>query len=80
MPIDFPKLCHDFLAWAQAGHQAIMWLSGATGLSAGLLLVILAYLGRNVLKFLMKLVLVAAIILFLLSWCAGSGLPLPGTA
>lgn len=80
MEFDFQTLVNTFLHWINEGHEAILWLSGVTGLSSTLILLILIGFGKDIARFfinLLKVVLIGALILFLLSWYVQSGHTLP---
>lgn len=80
MEFDIQSLINTFLHWINEGHEAILWLSGITGLSSTVIIMLILGFGKNIAQFflnLLRLVLLAAIILFLLSWWVQSGHPLP---
>ena len=71
LQFDIQALINAFLHWINEGHEAIMWLSGVTGISSTVLLVMIVCFGRNIADFVLKLlrfVLFVAIIMFLLCW------------
>lgn len=79
-PINFQQLYADIIVWFQTGHDAIMWLSGITGLSSGFILCLLLGMGKSIAQFvikLVKLVLLVAVILFVANWYIASGFPMP---
>lgn len=78
--LDANDLIGMLIRWINEGHEAIMWLSGITGLSSAVILLILLGIGRSVVRLflnLMKIVLVIAVVLFLLAWYIQSGHQLP---
>lgn len=80
MEFDFQTLVNTFLHWINEGHEAILWLSGITGLSSTVILMLLIGFGKDIARFfinVLKLVLLVALVLFLLSLYVQSGHTLP---
>jgi hypothetical protein len=77
---DINSIIATFTQWINEGHEAIMWLSGITGLSSAMILFIAICMGKSIVKFvfnLLKVIFVIALVLFLLSWYVKSGNQLP---
>lgn len=78
--INFQQIYADIIVWFQTGHDAIMWLSGITGLSSGLILCLLLGMGKSIAQFIIKLVkavLLIAVVLFAVNWYIAAGFPMP---
>lgn len=80
MEFDFQTLVNTFLNWINEGHEAILWLSGLTGLSSTMIIVLILGFGRDIAHFiisLLRIVILIAVILFALSLYVQSGHSLP---
>lgn len=83
MNFDPTSLMNTIMYWINEGHEAILWLSGITGLSTGVILLVLIGMGKDIARFivnLLKFVVFVAVILFLLSLYVQTGHTLPDLA
>ena len=66
--------------WINEGHEAILWLSGITGLSSTVIIILILGFGKEIAHFVinvLRIVLIVALVLFLLSLYVRSGHVLP---
>lgn len=78
--IDFDTLTRWLSSLLAEGQRTIMWISGVTGLSSGVVVVLLLAFGRGIadtIWSIVKAVILICAVVFLLSWWAESGHQLP---